>query len=50
MADIQTATAEIRRGKEEEDRRRSHTEKILWPALFHHRAAIIKYQKIKTKQ
>jgi len=32
MADIQSAMAEIRRGKIE---RRNHRAKIQWPALFH---------------
>jgi len=39
MADIQSATAEIRRGKKEEERR-NHRMKIKWSALFH-RATII---------
>jgi len=39
MADIQSATAEIRRGKKEERRRRNHRAKK-WSALFH-RATII---------
>jgi len=43
MVDIQSAAAEIRRGKkdrkkEEEDR--NHRAKIYWPALFY-RAAIV---------
>jgi len=38
MVDIQSAAAEIRRGKKEE--RRIHRAKISWPALLH-RAAII---------
>jgi len=41
MVDIQSATAEIRRGKKE-DRRRNHRAKILWPALFS-RVAIKNY-------
>jgi len=43
MVDIQSATAEIRRGKEErkkEEDRRNQRAKIYWHALFH-RAAII---------
>jgi len=43
MVDIQSPTAEIRRGKKERRRRkkedRNHRAKIEWPALFH-RAAI----------
>ena len=42
MADIQSATAEIRRGKKEE-RRRNHRTKIYWPSLLR-RAAIKKPQ------
>jgi len=38
-ADIQSATAEIRRGKKIERKkkieRRNHRAKIYWPALFH---------------
>jgi len=41
MADIQSATAEIRgKKKKEERRRRNHRAKIQWSALFH-RATII---------
>jgi len=41
MVDIQSATAENRRGKKkiEADTRNNHRTKIQWPALFH-RAAI----------
>jgi len=42
--DIQSAAAEIRRGKkieEEEEEERNHRAKIKWPAVLH-RAAIIK--------
>jgi len=39
MVDIQSATAEIRRGKKKKDRRRNHRAKMQWPALLH-RAAI----------
>ena len=40
MVYIQSAAAEIRRGKKkEEEDRRNHRAKIQWPALFH-RAAI----------
>jgi len=41
MADIQSATAEIGRGKKEEERRTNDRMKILWSALFH-RATIMK--------
>jgi len=43
MVDIQYATAENRRGKDEEEeikKERNHRTKILWPVLFY-RAAII---------
>jgi len=40
MADIQSATAEIRRGKKE--RKIQEEEKILWSALLH-RATITKF-------
>jgi len=43
MADIQSAAAEIRRGKkrkEEEEERTNHSIKISWSALFH-KATII---------
>ena len=36
VVDIQSLTAEIRRGKKEEDR--NHRAKIYWPALFHRTA------------
>ena len=42
IVDIQSATAEIRRGKKEE--RRNHRAKIQWPALLH-RAAIKRKKK-----
>jgi len=43
MVDIQSATAEIRRGKKEERKKnKRQDENILWPALLH-RAAIKKY-------
>jgi len=35
MADIQSVTAEIRRGKKEEERKRNHRMKIQWSALFY---------------
>jgi len=35
MVDIQTATAEIRRGKKKIERRRNHRAKIQWHALLH---------------
>jgi len=42
MVDIQSLTAEIRRGKKEEERKKkdrsNHRMKILWPALFHRAA------------
>jgi len=41
MADIQSAAAEIRRGKkEEEEERTNHSMKILWSACLFHRATI----------
>ena len=43
MVDIQSAAAEIRRGKKKKEKKieeRNHRAKILWPALYH-RAAII---------
>jgi len=40
MVDIQSAAAEIRRGKKKEEKR-NHKAKIQWLALFH-RAAITK--------
>jgi len=39
MVDIQSQTAEIRRGKQRKKEKRNHRAKILWPAIFH-RAAI----------
>jgi len=43
MADIQSAAAEIRRGKkEEEEERTNHSMKIQWSALFD-RATIKRY-------
>jgi len=40
MVDIQSATAEIRRGKEKEERKNKRQDKkYIWPALLH-RAAI----------
>jgi len=45
MVDIQTVTAEIRRGKKEEDRRNLRA-KIKWPALLH-RVAIIRSKLVK---
>ena len=55
MVDIQSATAEIRRGKKNiedlslalEDRRRNHGAKIQWPAVFH-RAATVTVEAIIT--
>jgi len=46
MADIQSQTAEIRRGKKEERKkeRRNNTAKIYWSALFH-RATIKKKER-----
>jgi len=48
MVDIQSGTAEIRRGKKiqriKKKERRNHTAKILWPALLH-RAAITNVRK-----
>ena len=45
MADVQSATAEIRRGKiqkdRKKDRRRNYRAKIKWPALLHTAAIII---------
>jgi len=35
MADIQSAAAEIRRGKKEEERRTNHSMKIYMVSLFH---------------
>jgi len=34
MVDIQSATAEVRRGKKEDRRRRNHRAKIQWPVLL----------------
>jgi len=34
MADIQSPTAEIRRGEKKEEDRRNHRAKILWSALI----------------
>jgi len=51
MADIQSPTAEIRRGKkkaeerrkkERKKERRNHRMKILWSALFHRATIIMK--------
>jgi len=39
MVGIQSAAAEIRRGKTKIEEDRNHKAKILWPALYH-RAAI----------
>jgi len=50
MVDIQSAAAEIRRGKkEEEERWKPHGKKISWPALLH-RAAIKTDEKPEVKQ
>jgi len=42
MVDIQSAAAEIRRGKKKKEEDRNHRAKVLWPALLH-RAAIITF-------
>jgi len=44
MVDIQSPTAEIRRGKKEEEEERNYMMKILWSALLH-RATITTGQK-----
>jgi len=35
MADIQSATAEIRRGKKRKKKESNHRAKIYWSAVFH---------------
>jgi len=55
MVDIQSPTAEIRRGKKEEKKEkkekkkdRNHRAKIYWPALFHRAAIRRRRKKIET--
>jgi len=49
MVDIQSATAEIRRGKKEDRKkeRRNHRTEIQWPALLHRAAIKIKCWKLR---
>jgi len=48
MADIQSAAAEIRRGKKKKEEERTNYSMKIWSALFH-RATIIKNNELPCK-